>query len=151
MSKRNLPAPSADRGGSDRRRRSGVGSPAEDSTPTRLASLADLPLAGGGEAGARNASKLSEARLHAVSSKNMYSEHGLDARIGPEAGQVCQSLIVVWNCRPGSALAQAAKPIFSHSARALTVLATFPGLVRQVRSQSLSASMALRNSSATLT
>jgi hypothetical protein len=38
----------------------------------------------------------------------MYSEHGLEAMIGPDAGQVCQSLMVVWNCRPGSALAQAA-------------------------------------------
>ena len=56
----------------------------------------------------RKVSRLSEARLQAVSSRNMYSEHGLEARIGPEAGQVCQSLIVVWNCRPGSAQAQAA-------------------------------------------
>jgi hypothetical protein len=38
----------------------------------------------------------------------MYSEHGLDARIRPEAGQVCQSFIVVLKCRPGSAEAQAA-------------------------------------------
>ena len=38
----------------------------------------------------------------------MYSEHGLEARIAPEAGQVCQSLTVVWYCRPGSAQAQAA-------------------------------------------
>ena len=29
------------------------------------------------------ASRFSEARLQAVSSRNMYSEHGLDARIGP--------------------------------------------------------------------
>src|SRR5688500_5058474 len=43
----------------------------------------------------RNVSRLSEARLHAVSSRNMYSEHGFDARISPEAGQVCQSLTVV--------------------------------------------------------
>ena len=28
---------------------------------------------------------------------------GCDARIAPAAGQVCQSLMVVWNCRPGSA------------------------------------------------
>src|SRR6266536_469998 len=153
MSKLNLPSPSPARGGADRRRRSGGGSPAEDSTPVRLASLADLPLAGGGdsETGFRNASRFSEARLHAVSSKNMYSEHGFDARIGPEAGQVCQSFTVVWNCRPGSALAQAACPIFSHSARAFRVLATLPGLVRQVRSQSPSASTALRNSSVTRT
>src|SRR5256885_16228396 len=56
----------------------------------------------------RNVSRLIEARLHAVSSRNMYSEHGLLARIGPDAGQVCQSFTVVWNCRPGSAQAQAA-------------------------------------------
>src|SRR2546423_7445260 len=56
----------------------------------------------------RNVSRLIDARLQAVSSRNMYSEHGLLARIGPEAGQVCQSLTVVWNCRPGSAQAHAA-------------------------------------------
>src|SRR5215472_6880398 len=95
----------------------------------------------------RNASRFIEARLQAVSSRNMYSEHGLLARIGPETGQVCQSFTVVWYCRPGSAQAQAAWPIFSHSARAFTVLAILPGLVRQNRSQSPSASTALRNSS----
>ncbi len=52
--------------------------------------------------------RLSEARLQAVSSRNMYSEHGLEARIGPPAGQVCQSLTVEWNWMPGSAQAQAA-------------------------------------------
>src|SRR5437763_6386617 len=101
--------------------------------------------------GLRKGSKFSEARLHAVSSRNMYSEHGLEARIGPDAGQVCQSFTVVWNCRPGSADAQAAWPIFSHSSRALRVFDTRPGLVRQVRGQSPSASTALRNSSVTRT
>ncbi len=114
--------------------RVGVESSACDPTPDRLW-RSDPPLSGEGK-GVRNARRFSEARLHAVSSKNMYSEHGFDARIGPEAGQVCQSFTVVWNCRPGSALAQAACPIFSHSARAFRVLATLPGLVRQVRSQS---------------
>src|SRR5918999_1790264 len=85
-----------------------------------------------------NASRLSEARLHAVSSRNMYSEHGLLARIGPDAAQVCQSVTVVWYCRPGSADAQAARAIR-------------PGLVRQVRSHYASASTALRNSSVTRT
>src|SRR3954465_15808475 len=94
-------------------------------------------------------SKLMDARLHAVSSRNMYSEHGLEPTIGPDAGQVCQSFTVVWNCRPGSAQAQAALPIFSHSSRALSVLEILPGLVRQVRSQEPSASTALRNSSVT--
>ena len=40
-----------------------------------------------------------EARLQAVSSRNMYSEQGLEARMGPELGQVCQSFIVVLKCR----------------------------------------------------
>src|SRR5688572_24134702 len=52
--------------------------------------------------------RLIEARLHAVSSRNMYSEHGLEATIGPAAGEVCHSLMVVWYCSPGSAEAQAA-------------------------------------------
>src|SRR5262249_33689792 len=108
------------------------------------------PPAGEGEA-ARNASRFSEARLHAVSSRNMYSEHGFNALIGPEAGQGCQSLMVEWYCRPGSADAHAAWPIFSHRSRGFTVLAILPGLVRQVRSQSPSASTALRNSSVTRT
>ena len=43
------------------------------------------------------------------------------------AGQVCQSLIVVWNCRPGSAQAQAAWPILSQS------VARLEGLVRPCR------------------
>src|ERR1700730_16442916 len=98
-----------------------------------------------------NASRFIEARLQAVSSRNMYSEHGFDARIGPDAGQVCQSFTVVWYCRPGSAQAQAAWPIFSHRSRALTVLAIRPGLVRQNRSQLASDSTALRNSSVTRT
>src|SRR5712692_11701956 len=109
--------------------RVGVESSACDPTPDRLW-RSDPPLSGEGK-GVRNARRFSEARLHAVSSKNMYSEHGFDARIGPEAGQVCQSFTVVWNCRPGSADAQAAEPIFSHSARALSVFAT-PRRVRQV-------------------
>src|SRR5215218_10774601 len=100
--------------------------------------------------GSRKVSRLIEARLQAVSSRNMYSEHGFEPRIGPDAGQVCQSFTVVWNCRPGSAQAQAAWPIFSHRSRAFTVLATVR-LVRQVRSQSPSASTALRNSSVTRT
>ena len=75
----------------------------------------------------RNCIRFSEARLHAVSSRNMYSEHGLEARIGPDAGQVCQSLMVVWNWMPGSADSQAASPIVSHSSRALQRLGDLAG------------------------
>src|ERR1044072_6213073 len=99
----------------------------------------------------RTASRFIDARLQAVSSRNMYSEHGLLPRIGPDAGQVCQSLTVVWYCRPGSAQAQAAWPIFSHSSRAFSVLEIRPGLVRQVRSQEPSDSTAFKNSSVTRT
>ena len=42
------------------------------------------------------------ARLQAVSSRNMYSEHGFEALIRPEFGQVFQRLIVVSYCTPGS-------------------------------------------------
>src|SRR5271154_3558237 len=109
------------------------------------------PLVRDGLVGVWNDKRFSDARLQAVSSRNMYSEHGLEAMIGPDAAQVCQSLMVVWNCRPGSALAHAAWPIFSQRSRALAVLAILPGLVRQNRSQSRSASTALRNSSVTRT
>ena len=56
----------------------------------------------------RKAIRLIDARLQAVSSRNMYSEQGFEASIRPSAGQVCQSLIVVSNCTPGSAEAHAA-------------------------------------------
>src|SRR5262245_8688467 len=98
----------------------------------------------------RNAIKFSEARLQAVSSRNMYSEHGFDARIGPDLGQVCQSLMVVWNWMPGSADAQAAWPIFSHRSRAFSVLTVRPPR-RAVSAQSPSSATACRNSSVTRT
>ena len=55
-----------------------------------------------------NRIRFNEARLHAVSSRNMYSEHGLEALMRPDSGQVCQSLIVVSYWTPGSAECQAA-------------------------------------------
>src|SRR3954463_13852865 len=51
----------------------------------------------------RNLVRFSEDRLQAVSSRNMYSLHGFDARIGAVFGQVCQVLMVVSYCTPGSA------------------------------------------------
>src|SRR5882757_7029055 len=81
----------------------------------------------------RSRIRFRDARLHAVSSKNMYSEHGLEALMRPDSGQVCQSLIVVSYCTPGSAECQAASATLSHNARALTVRATLP-VVRWVSS-----------------
>ena len=55
------------------------------------------------------------ARLHAVSSRNMYSLHGLDPLIRPPSGQVCHSLMVVSNWIPGSAQAQAVYAMSFHN------------------------------------
>src|SRR5690606_9365296 len=94
--------------------------------------------------------RLSDARLHAVSSRNIYSEQGLDARIGPSAGQVCHSLMRSSYCTPGSAQSHAALPILSHNARALTVFIT--DLSRRPSScQSPSASTASRKALGTRT
>src|SRR4030081_724382 len=89
--------------------------------------------------------RLADARLQAVSSRNMYSEHGLEARISPDALQVFQAFMVVLKCRPGSAEAQAAWPIFSQRSRAFSVLVIFL-LVRPIRFQSPSVSTARRKS-----
>ena len=46
--------------------------------------------------------RFSDARLQAESSRNMYSEHGFDALMRAVAFDVCQRLMVVSNCMPGS-------------------------------------------------
>ena len=56
----------------------------------------------------RNFIRFSDARLHEVLSRLMYSEHGLDAVIRPDSGLVCQSLMVSSYWMPGSAHSQAA-------------------------------------------
>ncbi len=70
--------------------------------------------------------RLSEARLHAVSSRNMYSEQGLLALILAEFGQVCQSLMVVSNCMPGSPHCQAASAMCFIRSRAFMVSQGWP-------------------------
>src|SRR5918997_47646 len=56
----------------------------------------------------RNFMRFSDARLHELLSRLMYSEQGLDALIRPVSGLVCQSLIVSSYWMPGSAHSQAA-------------------------------------------
>src|SRR4051812_23182878 len=55
----------------------------------------------------KNLVRFKDDRLQAVSSKNMYSEHGFDALMGPLFEQVCQRLMVLSYCTPGSAQPQA--------------------------------------------
>src|SRR3954469_19303991 len=69
----------------------------------------------------RNFIKLIDDRLHAVSSRNMYSEHGLLALIRAVFGHVCQSLTVVSNCMPGSPQMCVASAICRIRSRALKV------------------------------
>ena len=93
----------------------------------------------------RNFIRLSDARLHAELSRCMYSEHGFDALIRPDAGHVCHSLIVVSYCIPGSAHAHAASRDLTHEftgARRLNRLARrhaleLPVLVQLIRAHEL--------------
>src|ERR1700761_3881141 len=101
--------------------------------------------------GLRNFIRFSDARLHAESSTCMYSEHGLDALMRPEFGDVCHWLIVVSYWTPGSAQRQAASAISRISSRALIGSPTGSPVVRAIRCQSASSSTACMNSSVTRT
>src|SRR5919202_309900 len=98
----------------------------------------------------RNFIRLSEARLQAESSIDMYSEHGFDALIRPVFGSVCHELIVVSYWTPGSADCQAACAISRRSLRASTVSITVPS-VRATRFHSLPSTAASMNASVTRT
>src|SRR4249920_1878747 len=65
--------------------------------------------------------RFSDARLHAESSRNMYSEHGFDALIRDVLMHGCQSLIVVSYWMPGSPQTHAASAILRITSRALKV------------------------------
>src|SRR3954468_8120154 len=98
----------------------------------------------------RNFSRFSDARLQEELSRDMYSEHGLDAVIRPVSGLVCQSLIVSSYCSPGSAQAHAASEILRNSSRASTVSIT-SWVLRERRPNSVPSSTARMNSSVTRT
>ena len=86
----------------------------------------------------RNFIRLMLARLQAVLSRNMYSEHGLLALIRPELGQVFQRLIVVSYCTPGSPQYQAPSAILAISVAGLIRRAGLVGSVTQCVVQGLS-------------
>src|SRR5215216_5624665 len=100
--------------------------------------------------GRRNFIRFSDARLHAESSTCMYSEHGLDALIRPEFGDVCHWLMIVSYWTPGSAQRQAASEISRISSRAGSVSTGCP-VERAVRLHSSSFSTAAMNSSVSRT
>src|SRR5438128_209759 len=100
--------------------------------------------------GPRNFIRLSEARLQAVSSRNMYSEHGFEALMRAVALHVCQRLTVESYCMPGSPQCQADSEIFFKRSRARSFSAGEPSVTLRVH-QSRSASTACMNSSVTRT
>src|SRR4051794_38657815 len=98
----------------------------------------------------RNFMRFSDARLHELLSRLMYSEHGLDALIRPASGLVCQSLIVSSYWMPGSAHSQAAWVTLRNSVFASTDSITAPSM--RARSPNWSpVSTARMNSSETRT
>src|SRR5438128_574525 len=80
----------------------------------------------------RNFMRFSDARLHAESSRNMYSEHGFDALMRAVLMHGCQSLIVVSYCMPGSPQIQAASAILRIMVRALWVSTGLPFVTDRV-------------------
>src|ERR671916_864912 len=98
----------------------------------------------------RNFMRLSEARLHELLSRLMYSEHGLDALMRPVSGLVCQSLMVSSYWMPGSAHSHAACVTLRNSVLASTVSMTEPSR-RARRPNSAPPSTARMNSSETRT
>src|SRR5580693_3228042 len=83
------------------------------STAWRNASTSNEPLE------LRYFIRFSEARLQAVSSRNIYSEHGLLALIRAVFLQVCQRFTVVSYCMPGSPQCHVESAIFASSSLAL--------------------------------
>src|SRR3972149_2545335 len=114
------------------------------STALRKASASNTPFA------PRNFSKLMDARVHDVSSRNIYSEHGLEALMRPVFLQVCQRFTVVSYCIPGSPQCQAESEMRSSSSLARSFSAGEPSATLRVH-QSRSSSAACMYSSLTRT
>jgi hypothetical protein len=76
--------------------------------------------------------RLRLARLHAVSLRNMYSEHGFDAWIRSVFADVCQSLIVVSYWMPGSPQRWAASAMRRKISRARSVSTVSPVVTDRV-------------------
>src|SRR5580692_3744740 len=85
--------------------------------------------------------RLSDARLQAVSSRNIYSEQGFEALIRAVFLQVCQRLTVVSYCMPGSPHFQADSAISCSRSRARSFSDAEPSFTLRVH-QSRSCSTA---------
>src|SRR6204780_3524809 len=100
--------------------------------------------------GVRNLSRLKLARLQAESSRNMYSLQGFEALMRAVFLLVCQRLMVVSYCMPGSPHCQVASAILCISSRARYSFTGFRSLTVG-GGEGPSASTACMNSSVTRT
>src|SRR5215469_18586885 len=100
--------------------------------------------------GVRNFRRLNDARLQAESSRNMYSEHGLEALIRSVFLLVCHLFTVVSYCMPGSPHCHVACEILRSRWRALEVFIGWPPFTARVE-KSPSRSTAFMKSSVTRT
>src|SRR5579863_6933636 len=73
--------------------------------------------------------RLSDARLQAVSSRNIYSEQGLEALMRAVFLQVCQRLIVVSYCMPGSPHCQVDSEMLRSRSRARSFSLGWPSVM----------------------
>src|SRR5437660_12917085 len=94
--------------------------------------------------------RLSDARLQAESSRNMYSLQGLLALMRSVFFDVCHLLMVVSYCMPGSPHCHVACAILFINSRALWVFIGWPPFTARVEKLS-SRSTAVMNSSVTRT
>src|ERR1022692_4383750 len=83
--------------------------------------------------GVRNLIRLNEARLQAESSRNMYSLHGFEALIRAVFLLVCQRLMVVSYCMPGSPHWCVASAILRSRSRARYFFTGWPSATDLVR------------------
>src|ERR1700726_2105227 len=90
------------------------------------------------------------ARLHAESSRNMYSLQGFEALMRAVFLEVCQRLTVVSYCMPGSPQCQVESAILNNRSRARSFSAGCPSMTFLVH-QSLSSAAARMKSSVTRT
>src|SRR6201984_1495896 len=100
--------------------------------------------------GVTNFIRLKLARLQAELSRNMYSEQGLDALMRAVFLEVCQRLMVVSYCMPGSPQCQVESAILNSRSRARSFSLGWPSVMLRVH-QSRSCSAALMKSSVTRT
>src|SRR5271154_5560784 len=114
------------------------------STACRKASTSNWPFE------LRNFIRFNEARLQAVSSRNMYSLQGLLALMRAVFLQVCQRFTVVSYCMPGSPQWYVESAIFSSNSRALSFSLGWPSITFLVHQSRFSAA-ARMNSSVTRT